>query len=363
VEEIEVKETTGTQAQPPLMYIGVDVAKEQLVSALLAPGQTASWPMAEVGNDKAGFEALAKHVNQACAKHGLHSQKYTLRLIVEPTGGYERRLVYWAHARGWEVVLVNTKQVHDWVKGKGQRAKTDALDAQMLASFAAEPRENKPLPLWIPMPETIARLDALMDRRRDLERMLRQEHNRDQMSAGQPGLDQAVSTSLSAIMAALLASLAEIECAVEELTQEHPDIQEQIDQLDSIPGVGDKTVLPLFVLLARWHTMTGGLGSPKALAAFVGLDAKTHDSGKSKRRGGISKTGDPEMRASLYMAALGGKRGKGANPLRDFFDRLVKRGKPKKVALVAAARKILMWAWAVFCTHTYFDPNKCVKGA
>ena len=358
-----MNETTDTIAKPPLMYVGVDVAKEQLVCALLAEGQVTPRPMADVGNDGAGFEALAKHVNQACAKQGVLATDFTLRLVVEPTGGYERRLVHWAHARGWEVVLVNTKQVHDWVKGKGQRAKTDALDAQMLARFAAEPRENKPLPLWKPMPETIACLDALTDRRRDLERMLRQERNRDQMSAGQPGFDQAVTSSISAVMAALLASLTDIECRVEELTQQHPDIQEQIDQLDSIPGVGAKTVMPLFVLLARWHTMTGGLGSPKALSAFVGLDAKTHDSGKSKRHGGISRTGDPEMRASLYMAALGGKRGKGDNPLRDFFDRLVKRGKPKKVALVAAARKLLMWAWAIFCSHTYFDPNKFIKGA
>ena len=69
------------------------------------------------------------------------------------------------------------------------------------------------------------------------------------------------------------------------------------------------------------------------------------------------------MRASLYMAALGGKHGKGVNPLRDFFDRMVLRGKLKMVALVAAARKILMWAWAIFRTHTYFDPRKCTKGA
>ena len=358
-----MSESTGATAKHPLMYIGVDVAKEQLVSALLAQGQVTPLPMAEVSNDETGLEALAKHIEQACTKQGDHPDNFMMRLIVEPTGGYEMHLVYWAHARGWEVVLVNAKQVHDWVKGKGQRAKTDALDAQMLASFAAQPRENKPLPLWKPMPETVARLDALMGRRRDLERMLQQEHNRDQMYAGRPGLDKAVSTSVTDIMTALTASLTEIERTVEELINQHPDIKEQIDQLDSIPGVGDKTVMPLFVLLARWNTMTSGLGSAKALAAFVGLDAQTHDSGKSKRHGGISKTGDPEMRASLYMAALGGKHGKGVNPLRDFFDRMVLRGKLKMVALVAAARKILMWAWAIFRTHTYFDPRKCTKGA
>ena len=77
----------------------------------------------------------------------------------------------------------------------------------------------------------------------------------------------------------------------------------------------------LFVLLAKWDVMTGGQGSDKALTTFVGLDARTDQSGTRNRRGHISKTGDPEMRRLLYMATLGGKRGK--NPLRDFYERLV----------------------------------------
>ena len=352
-----------TPGQPRLMYIGVDVAKEQLVSAVQIQGQTKPLAIPDVGNDETGFQGLAKHVEQARNKQGVPSDHWIIRLIVEPTGGYERRLIYWAHAHGWEVVLVNSKQVRDWVKGQGQRAKTDALDARMLASYAAERRENKPLPLWKPLPGTLARLDDLLARRRDLEQMLQQERNRDQMYAGRPALYTAVSSSVSAITTALKASLTEIERAIEDLINQHPDIQEQLDQLDSIPGVGTKTVMPLYVLLARWDNMTGGKGAAKALAAFVGLDAQTSQSGPRTRHGGISKTGDPEMRGLLFMAALGGKRGKGDNPLRDFYERLVGRRKLKMVALVASARKILMWAWAIFRTHTYFDPRKCAKTA
>ena len=86
--------------------------------------------------------------------------------------------------------------------------------------------------------------------------------------------------------------------------------------------------------------MTGGRGSDKALTAFVGLDPGTSQSGTRNRHGHISKTGDPEMRRLLFMAALGGKRGK--NPLRDFYEGMVGRGKMRMVALIAAARKILL---------------------
>jgi transposase len=352
-----MKSATPTSTPtPPVMYVGIDVAKEQLVCAQLVQGILT--PLPDVPNTETGFQGLADHLEAAQP-----AQRWTIRLVVEPTGGYELRLITWAHTRGWQIVVVNSKQVRDWVKGQGQRAKTDALDAQMLARFAAERPENKPLPLWQPLPETLTRLDSLVARRRELEQMLQQERNRQSMYAGRPGLAVAVVTSVTAITVALTASLAEIDQTIQDLLDQDSDMQEQIDQLDSIPGVGDKTVLPLFVLLARWHALTGGRGSDKALAAFVGLDAQTNQSGQRTRRGGISKTGDPEMRRLLFMAALGGKRKQGDNPLRRFYERLVGRGKLRMVALVAAARKILMWAWAIFRSHTYFDPQKHAQGA
>lgn len=350
-----------SETKEAIVYVGVDVAKEWLVSAILLPGQSMPSPLAQVNNDEAGFQALANQLEQIRA--GQNGVASVLRVIVEPTGGYELRFITWAHARSWQVALVNPKQVRDSARGQGQRAKTDVLDARLLAQYAAERPKNKPLPLWQPLPETLSHLDTLVARRRELEQMLQQERNRQQVYTGRPGLSPSVSTSVEAVTTALTRSLEDINGAIQELIDQHPDIQEQIDQLDSIPGVGAKTVLPLFVLLARWHVLTGGRGSDKGLTAFVGLDAQTSQSGRHTSRGGISKMGDPEMRRLLFMAALGGKRGKQDNPLRLFYDRLVGRGKLRMVALVAASRKILLWAWAIFRTHTYFDPSKCVQGA
>jgi transposase len=336
-----------------MLYVGVDVAKATLVSARLTKGQSQAIALSNVSNEPTGFEALGKQVDAARP-----SASSAIRLVVEPTGGYEARLILWAYARGWQVVMVNPKQVREWIKGLGQRAKTDTLDAKMLAQYAAERPENKPLPLWRPLPETLTELNALVARRQELEQMLRQEHNRQQMYQGRPGLQGAVSTSVTTVTTALETSLGDIDQAIKNLIDQHPDMGEQIAQLDSIPGVGEKVRLPLFALLARWNVMTGGQGSDKALTAFVGLDAQTRESGGRSHYGRISKIGDSHIRALLYMAALGGLRCKHVTPLRQFYDHLLKRGKPKMVALVAVARKILVWAWAMFRSHSYFDAKK-----
>ena len=335
-----------------VMYIGADVAKANVVLAMRVEGRVGKLP--DIKNEPAGFEALAKLVEQNKRQHHIEE----VCIVIEPTGGYELGLAYFAHSQGWQVLMVNPKLVRDWAKSQGQRAKTDELDAQLLANYAAERPENKPIPIWQPMPEMVAQLDNLLARRRDLEQLLQQEHNRQDMYALRPATsNDVVPITIDAIITAATQALADIEQAIQGLIDRHPDVKEQLDQLDSIPGVGVKTVLPLFALLARWDAMTGGQGSDKALTAFVGLDPGTSQSGTRNRRGHISKTGDPEMRRLLFMAALGGKRGK--NPLRDFYQAMVGRGKLRMVALVASAHKILLWGWAIFRSHTYFDPSKC----
>ena len=103
--------------------------------------------------------------------------------------------------------------------------------------------------------------------------------------------------------------------------------------------------------------MTDGKGDIKGLVAYVGLDPKPHESGTSvRKRAGIFRQGNRPFRSRLYMGALGGVGGN--NPLRTFYKHLVGRGKPKKVDLVAAARKILIWSWVVFNTNTPFDATR-----
>jgi transposase len=114
----------------------------------------------------------------------------------------------------------------------------------------------------------------------------------------------------------------------------------------------------MLVIMHRWEELTDGEGESSGLVAYVGLDPKPHESGTSiRRRAGISRQGNRLFRSRLFMGALGGIKAKNS-PLTAFYKRLVGRGKPKKLALVAAARKILVWCWAVFKSKTPFDTTR-----
>lgn len=322
-------------------YLGIDMAAATFDAAVWQAGQTRS--LGTFPNTAAGFQACAQAAGGAAP----------LWLIVEPTGGYEQALLGFALEQGWTISLPNPRQVRNWIKGQGGRAKTDRLDAAHLAAFGAQ---RQP-PVWHPLPPAVQTLDQLLARRADLEGSLRQERNRQASAGRRAALAPAVAASFRALLAALEAALAELETAIAAHLQAQPALQAQVQLLRSVPGVGTKTVLPLLVLLTRWHVLTEGQGQAKSLVAFVGLDPQTQESGTSLRAAGtISRQGNKAVRHWLYMSALGGKRGH--NGLRAFFDRLVGRGKPKKVALVACMRKVLIWAWAVFRQQTPFAPDR-----
>lgn len=136
----------------------------------------------------------------------------------------------------------------------------------------------------------------------------------------------------------------------------HVALHEDTKRLRSVPGIGAKNVAYILVLLHRWMTLTAGEGTQKGVAASIGLEPQTYESGTSvRRRAVISRMGDQAVRRRLFRGALGGVRGD--NPLRIFYQRLVGRGKPKMVALIAAARKLLTWAWAVFRRQVLFDAD------
>jgi transposase len=303
--------------------------------------------LGEQTNELQGFAALHRPL---AALHG-EGGPGVLHLVVEPTGGYEQALVAFAYAQGWQVSLPNPKQVRDWAKGTGQRTKTDRQDALLLARYAAE---RKPAPQQ-PPPVEVSELDSLLKRRQELEQMLHQERMRQQSLGQRPGIAGAVVANLQRVIETLEEALADVEQAIEQQVRQHAHLHRERRRLLALPGIGPKNVLPLVVLLYRWQALTNGTGDAKGLTAFVGLDPQLHESGRSIHRPAtISKMGDGEVRRLLYMGALGGVRGH--NPLRLFYQRLRGRGKPAKVALVAAARKILVWAWTLFSRQTTWDP-------
>ena len=326
------------------MYIGIDIAKASFEAGVQEGEEGAKW--GRFTNDAAGFEALTQRIAQEEADP---SQVY---LVVEPTGGYELALVVFGRAKGWNVCLVNPRKVREWAKGMGWRAKTDGQDALKLSGYGAA---RRPVPQE-EMPANVQELDSLLRRKDDLEKMIREERNR-QQSPQAPGLSGSVSESIDRVLEALTQELARVNEVIEKLLASDTVLQEDLQRLRQVPGIGERNAPYLLVFLYRWEAVSRGEGGAKELTAYTGIDPQPYESGTSVRRhGGISRMGNSGIRQRLYMSALGGVRGN--NPLREFYQGLVGRSKPKKVALVAASRKILVWAWAVFSRKVDFDPAR-----
>ncbi len=336
------------------LWIGIDVGKATLVAAAIWQKECVA--LGEFSNDAAGFTALAAQVVAEQARRGSttlrESQQMTVQWVVEPTGGYELLLVAFAHEQGWPISLPNPRQVRQWAQGTGQRAKTDQQDAQMLARFG----EARQPVAHVALAAEVSELDSLLQRRRDLEQMVQQEKNRREALQGRPGIAPPVIANLERVIQALEEALQEVEAAIAAHQRQYTHLHQDTQRLLALPGVGSKIVLPLLVLLHRWQTLTASQGTTKGLTAFIGLDPQPHESGRSVRRhASISKMGNAELRRLLYMGALSAVHGQ--NPLHTFYTRLVGRGKAKKLVVVAAARKLLTWAWTLFSRQTQWNPE------
>jgi len=329
-------------------YVGIDIACDDFQVAL---GQTGgSQAVSSFANEFEGFRQLARHLKRHC------SEQTTLCLVMEPTGGYELALVAFAHQQGWQVALPNPLHVRRWAESCGIRAKTDRVDAQVLAAFGVE---RQPVP-QAPLPSHVAELDEMLRRKEDLEKMLRQEQNRQHALDRRPGVPAAVTESLDSMIDALTQGLCELEQQIKAHLANHSDLVHYRQLLLSVPGIGLHTVLYILVFLYRWQVLTQGEGNAKGLTAYAGLDPAPFRSGRSvHKRTTISKQGNRQLRRRVVHGAFGGIRGD--NPLRQFYLRLVGRNKPKRLAQVAAARKMLVWAWAVFRSQTAFQPDLAVS--
>jgi len=291
-----------------MLFIGIDVAKAQLEFACQPRGESGTVPNADDG---------IRELVTRC-------QALTPTLIVlEATGGYEAALVAALATAGLPVVVANPRQVRDFAKATGQLAKTDALDAQVLALFAERVR-----PVPRPLPDAaIQALDALLTRRRQLVEMLTAERNRLLIARS------AVRRDLHQHIRFLERRLREADDDLHTAVKASPAWRVKDDLLQSVPGVGRVVSLTLLAELPELGRL-----SHKEIAALVGVAPLNRDSGtlRGKR---LVYGGRAPVRAVLYMAALVASK---CNPvIRAFYLRLRAAGKPAKLALTACMRKLL----------------------
>ncbi len=306
------------------MFVGIDVSKAALdVAAHL--GQEA-W---QESNTEVGIDAL---------RHRLQALSPEL-IVVEATGGYENAVVAALGAAGLPIVVVNPRQVRDFAKATGKLAKTDRIDADILALFAERVRPE----LRELKSEAAQELEALLARRRQILEMTQAERNRLEHAGG------AVRKDLLEHIRYLEKRLNRVDLELEERVQESPLWRAKEDLLRSVPGVGPVVSRTLIAELPELGRL-----SHKEIASLVGVAPFSRDSGtlRGKRR---VWGGRASVRAALYMAAVVGVRRNAA--LRRFYERLRSTGKPAKVALVACMRKLLTILNSMVRRGAAWDPS------
>jgi transposase len=291
------------------VFVGIDVSKARLDVALSSEEEL--W---QSSNDEAGVRALVAR---------LQSRSIAL-LIVEATGGYERLVVAALAAAQLPVVVINPRQGRDFAKALGQLAKTDRIDARMLALFAERIR---PAVRLLP-DEATQELEALLLRRRQLVEMLTAEENR--RAQARPALRERIQVHIRW----LKGEISDVESVLDEAIQASPLWQVREDLLRSVPGVGPVVSRTLLAELPELGRL-----SHREIAKLVGVAPLNRDSGTQRGRRSIWG-GRSSVRCALYMASLAGIRW---NPvLRAHYQRLRAAGKAHKVALVACMRKLLV---------------------
>ena len=292
-----------------MCFAGIDISKDKLDVHVIPEGLNFS-----VSRDEAGLEVLVAKL-APLAPH---------RVAMEATGGFETMVAASLSAAGLAPVIVNPAQVRHFADALGKRAKTDPIDAAVIAAFAEAVRPRlRTLP-----DEDTAALSELMARRRQLTEMLKAERARE-TRAGAKRARQ----SIRRVIAMLEAELADLDADVDRRIRASAAWQVRVDLLQSVPGVGPTTARTLLAELPELGSL-----SRREIAALAGLAPWTRQSGQWKGRSMIGG-GRTQVRTVLFMAGLVASR---HNPvLRAFRDRLVQAGKPKIVAIIAVARKLL----------------------
>ncbi len=316
-------------------YVGIDVAKKKFDVALLLP--TGKYRSKALSNDGAGFKALLQWLDSAVAQG--HA---SVHVCMEATGAYHEDLALWLHGHDVKVSVINPAQVKHFLSSELVRNKTDGGDAQGLARFA---KVHEPL-AWEPPAPAVRTLQALVARLHTLETMRLAEQTRLDVA------HESVKLSIESVIENLDRAISQLRAQIKQTIDDDPDLRKRHALLDSIPGLGDKTIPTLLAYIgdpARFKSV-------KALVAYAKLSPCIRQSGSSlDKRRGTHPMGRKEIKQALYFPAMvAGKH----NPLvAPFWQRMKAQNKPGKLVVEACMHKLLAIAFGVLRSNKPFDPT------
>ena len=308
------------------LFVGIDVAKDELVVHILPTNQKLTVP-----NSFKGIKELVTRFKENEPK----------QIVLEATGGLERELLTNLTANGLVAIAINPRQARDLAKGLGKLAKTDAVDALILAQIAQ-------LQCFTPRPVPTREMQEMNDwvmRKQQWIDMRTSEINRLHWTKQKP-----IQKSIEKMISAIDKQIKGIDQRIKKMIEENPDWSTKDKILQSMPGVGPKTSQVLISALSEL-----GDANRQEMAALVGIAPFCDDSGKRSGTKHI-KGGRAQVRSALYMATLSAIKW---NPtIKEFYERLVAAGKKYKVAMVAAMRKMLTILNVMVKTNTCWQEQR-----
>lgn len=311
------------------VFVGVDVAKDELVAAV---------------HNQAGCRTIANEAQAISA--WLQELPPGAALAMESTGRYHQLLATLARAAGLQVFVLNARDVYFYARALGARAKTDRVDARLIARFVAQ--QHQRLHPWQASHPTLVQVQRLLGLRWTVVT------KRAALQQSLQGCEAALSGHVRALQDAIAGLLKGIDEHIAALFEQDAEFKAQRALLQSIVGVGPQSSALLAAVLAQMS-----FASDEALVAYSGLDPRACDSGKSRGRRRLSKRGQPALRRQMYLAAMSACHTK---TFQGIYQTLRQRGLKTTEALVVLARKLLRIAYAVWRSGKPFDPQRLASG-
>lgn len=274
-----------------------------------------------------------------------------LVFVMEATGVYYENLAHFLISKGEQVAVVLPNKIRNYAKSLESKSKTDPIDSASITRFALERKQT----LWAPPPPKIKAIRDLEREYHNLKTMATEVKNQVHAKDHSFSFDKASAKRKQKLIDFLEKQTSQILLEISEIIKSDPELKQKISKLESIKGVGFITIV---TILAETNCFEK-VSSAKQLSSYAGLDVVFNDSGKRKGKTNISKKGNKFIRKAIFMPALSAS--KHNHHLKELYKRLVQKGKNKKAALIAVARKLLLLIYAIWKNDSVYIPNYNIK--